>query len=201
MAIVRYLTHPQVRIDPSVPIPQWGLNKLGKARVAHLIASNALHGTRRILSSDEVKAIETAEPIADALGLPLEILPNSFENDRSATGFLPPEEFEAAADAFFAYPDTSIRGWETARAAQTRIIHAVTTALNASTKDTLIVGHGGVGTLLWCALQGVPISRDYDQGTAGGNIFVFPSNMRKPLSGWTPMETFPTKIARHGPLP
>lgn len=37
------------------------------------------------------------------------------ENDRSSTGFLPPEEFEVVADAFFAQPGVSVRGWETAQ--------------------------------------------------------------------------------------
>ena len=30
--IVRYLTHPQVQIDPDVPVPQWGLSPVGRAR-------------------------------------------------------------------------------------------------------------------------------------------------------------------------
>jgi len=47
------------------------------------------------------------------------------ENDRSATGYLEPQEFETTANAFFAYPERSIRGWETAQAAQTRIVEAV----------------------------------------------------------------------------
>jgi broad specificity phosphatase PhoE len=86
------------------------------------------------------------------------------ENDRSATGFLPPSEFEATADRFFAEPDWSVRGWETARAAQARIVAAVRTALLDISGDALFVEHGGVGTLLYCALRRVEIDRRYDQG-------------------------------------
>jgi hypothetical protein len=47
------------------------------------------------------------------------------ENDRSATGFLPPEEFERVADEFFGSPEKSARGWERAGDAQVRIVRAV----------------------------------------------------------------------------
>lgn len=87
---VRYLTHPQVQIDPAKPVPDWSLNATGAARVAALAADpGALGATRRIVSSAEVKALETARPLALALGLSVEIRPDMHENDRSATGFLP----------------------------------------------------------------------------------------------------------------
>ncbi|MCS3495855.1 hypothetical protein M2189_005186 [Bradyrhizobium japonicum] len=34
--IIRYLTHPQVQIDPTVPVPQWGLSPLGRTRTEAL---------------------------------------------------------------------------------------------------------------------------------------------------------------------
>ena len=68
-----------------------------------------------IISSAEVKAVETAMPLAKALGCAHIIRDRMHENDRSATGFLPPDEFEAVADQFFAHPDMSTRGWGTAR--------------------------------------------------------------------------------------
>ena len=113
---VRYQTHPQVRIDPAKPIPDWSLNATGAARVPALAADpGALAQTRRIISSNEAKALGTARPLAEALGAALEIRAAMHENDRSATGFLPPAEFEAVADQFFAHPAESVRGWETAQ--------------------------------------------------------------------------------------
>jgi len=38
--IVRYLTHPQVRIDPATPVPSWDLSEIGKQR-AEKIANAA----------------------------------------------------------------------------------------------------------------------------------------------------------------
>jgi hypothetical protein len=51
-----------------------------------------------------------AEIIAACLDLAIEIRPVMRENDRAATGFLPPAEFEVTADAFFARPRESVRG-------------------------------------------------------------------------------------------
>ena len=111
------------------------------------------------------------------------------ENDRSSTGFLPPHEFERVADTFFAAPDTSVRGWETARAAQARIVAEVTACIALYPEgDVLFVGHGAVGTLLWCHLAGVGIDRRHDQPAGGGNWFSFRDDDRRPDAGWRPME-------------
>ncbi|ANT61738.1 histidine phosphatase family protein [Salipiger sp. CCB-MM3] len=194
--LCRYLTHPQIIVDPALDVPRWHLSDAGRARIAALAASGALQGTTRMISSDETKALETAQPLADALGLRLEVRPAMHENDRSATGFLPPAEFEETADRFFAAPETSVRGWERAVDAQARILQEVSDCLaqlsqprQPSQGDTLFVGHGGVGTLLWCAVAGKPISRAHDQGPGGGgNVFAFTWTPRAVLTGWQPME-------------
>ncbi len=112
--IVRYLTHPQVQIDPHVPLPQWGLSPVGRARTETVAQAGWLANTTQIISSGERKAIETAGIIAGPLGIMIEIREAMHENDRSATGFLKPAEFEQVADRFFAEPYLSVRGWERA---------------------------------------------------------------------------------------
>ncbi|MGV8987120.1 MAG: histidine phosphatase family protein [Cypionkella sp.] len=190
--IVRYLSHPQVRIDPQVAVGLWSLSPVGRARVAALAGSGVLRGTTRVISSAEVKARETAGPLAAALGCVPEVRPDMHENDRTATGFVPEAEFETLADAFFAFPDRSVKGWETARDAQTRILRAMRACLAADgggdVGDLLIVGHGAVGTLLYCALSGLPISRLQDQPAGGGNVWTFRRESQRPIHGWTPME-------------
>src|ERR1700680_4971682 len=103
--LVGYLTHPQVQIDPAVPVPLWGLSDIGHARVKALVIAGWLSGTTQIISSAEHKAVETAEPLAAALGIELEIRAAMHENNRSATGFLPAREYESLANEFFAHPD------------------------------------------------------------------------------------------------
>lgn len=186
----RYLSHPQVVIDPAVDVRKWSLNTLGRSRVAALAASDALRGTTLIVSSAETKALETARLLAAALKCELQVRGRMHENDRSATGFLPPEEFEVVADQFFAYPDRSVRGWETAAAAQVRIFDEVQESLRCHKDgDVLFVGHGGVGTLLFCQLSHVPIGREYDQGPGGGGCyFEFSGLQSRPTTGWRRME-------------
>jgi broad specificity phosphatase PhoE len=187
-----YLSHPQVRIDPAVPVPRWGLSDIGRARVEALAAQSWIERFRRVVSSDEQKAIETADILAAALGLRTEVLPSLHENDRSATGFLPPPEFEATADLFFRHPDESVRGWERAADAQARILGGVMRALaSAPDSPAIFTGHGGVGTLLWCHCAGEPIGRGRDQKGGGGNHYLFDPSERIVLYGWRPMEEPP----------
>ncbi len=187
---IRYLTHPQILMDPTKPVPNWSLNDIGKRCVAALAASGSLAGTRHVISSAETKAVETATPLAHALGCRLEIREEMHENDRSATGFLPPDEFENVANQFFAHPEESVRGWETAKAAQNRIVAEVEECLGmCNTGDILFVGHGGVGTLLFCHLSGFPISREFDQGPGGGGCyFEFEGPRGNPKSQWQALE-------------
>lgn len=189
---VRYLTHPQVLVDPATPVPLWGLNAIGHARVAALAEAGWLRGTRRIVTSAERKALETAAPIAAAIELEPIVREAMHENDRSATGFLPLPEFEAVADRFFAQPERSIRGWERAIDAQTRIVREAETILNVNSMgDTLFIGHGAVGTLLYCHYARLPISRTHDQIGGGGQYFSFELSSRRILHAWRPMELPP----------
>ncbi|MEO9575298.1 MAG: histidine phosphatase family protein [Tateyamaria sp.] len=192
--VLRYLTHPQVVIAPDVPVPDWGLSEVGAARVAALcraVHNGTLAGTTSVFSSPECKALETARPLADELGCPCTVSPDSYENNRSATGYLPGPEFEALADGFFAQPETSVRGWEPALDAQSRITAAVSDISDgAPIGDILVVGHGAVGTLLYCARAGLPISRTHDQGAGGGGNFITYNRVTGvPLGGWCPIES------------
>lgn len=110
------------------------------------------------------------------------------ENDRTSTGYLPSEEFERVADAFFASPDKSIRGWEKAIDAQKRIVSQTEEVLqNHDHGNLLIVGHGAVGTLLFCHYSNFQISRQYDW-KGSGNYFSFRVDNRQVVHGWIPME-------------
>lgn len=142
----------------------------------------------RIVSSDETKARETAEVLAEATGLAVEVREGIGENDRSATGFLPPGEFDATADRFFAEPDRSVRGWERAVDAQARICDGLADLLDpADTRATVVVGHGGVGTLWYCSLTGQEISRRHDQ-PGQGHYFTVDVVSRGVLHPWRPID-------------
>jgi broad specificity phosphatase PhoE len=189
---IRYLTHPQVKIEPAVPVPSWGLSDVGRTRAEALADAGWLSGTTQIISSGERKAIETATIIAGELKVPVEVRDAMHENDRSATGFLAADEFETVADQFFAHPLASIRGWERAIDAQLRIVREVERVLARNRSgDLLFVGHGAVGTLLFCHYSGFAIDRAYDQPAGGGHCFTLVKDGRRVLHPWRRMEDVP----------
>ncbi len=182
-----FLTHAEVAIDPAVPVPDWGLSARGCERHEGFAASPELSRVTAIYASAERKAAEGAAIHAVSLGVDPVTVPALHENDRSATGYLPAAEFEATADRFFAEADSSIRGWETARAAQARIVAAVSTicALAPAGGDLLIVAHGAVGALLRCHLKRIDITRAEDQPPGGGCWFATGRDLGLPPSDWS----------------
>jgi broad specificity phosphatase PhoE len=174
MAALIFLTHPEVVIDPLVPVPRWPLNDTGRRRMAHF--ADALSGIRlsSIHASTEQKAMDGAAIVAERFGLPYRTHEDLGENDRSATGYIAPPEFWEVVDAFFARPHESIRGWERAIDAQARIVGAVRriAAEDHGSGDTLVVAHGGVGCLLMAHLQQVEIGRESRPTHSGGGCFM-----------------------------
>ncbi|WP_245515583.1 histidine phosphatase family protein, partial [Mesorhizobium sp. M2D.F.Ca.ET.206.01.1.1] len=94
----------------TIPVPAWGLSDIGRARAHAMLDQPWIASIARVVSSGERKAVETAEVLGRHLDLAVQVRERMHENDRSATGFLPPPEFEAVADRFFANPHESIRG-------------------------------------------------------------------------------------------
>jgi len=185
--MLRYVTHPEVHVDPAVPVPNWHLSERGRGRAVAMLEQPWLAAIGRIVSSDETKAIEIAQLVADHLRLPLEIRAGIGENDRSSLGFVPKAEFEALANAFFAEPERSIRGWERAIDAQRRIARGLADLLTPAERDVLVVGHGGVGTLWFCFLNGLPIDRRYDQ-PGQGHYFSVDQQTLRAEHGWRPID-------------
>jgi broad specificity phosphatase PhoE len=189
-----YISHAEVVIDPKVPTPNWGLSETGRARIEHFATRRLLPKNARIVASAEQKAEDTAAILADALGTDYEIDDCLGENDRSSTGYLGPEQFEAHAAKLFGEPDASVAGWETARDAQVRTISAVRdiAATHDPARLLVLVGHGCVGTLLKCHLGGRAIALAEDQRLTahpgGGNLFVFDLAEWRLLCDWTAIE-------------
>jgi broad specificity phosphatase PhoE len=189
---IRYLTHPQVKIEPAVPVPSWGLSDVGRIRTEALANAGWLSKTTQIISSGERKAIETAAIIAGLLKVTVEVRDAMHENDRSTTDFLAADEFETVADQFFTHPLVSIRGWERAIDAQLRIVREVERVLARNRSgDVLFVGHGAVGTLLFCHYSGLAIDRTHDQPGGGGHCFTLVRDGRRVLHPWRRMEDLP----------
>jgi broad specificity phosphatase PhoE len=185
---VLVVTHPEIIVDPAVPVPRWSLSDVGIARMRAFARRAALSGLRVVWSSTETKAIEAAGLLAAWHGLPVQVHPGLAEIDRSATGYLPHDEHFAVADEAFANPEHSIRGWERIADAQARMLAATEAVLAGHADgDLALVCHGGVATLLRCALLRVPISRALDQPGAG-HVWRFDAATRQVLTDWERIE-------------
>ena len=188
---IYFISHPDVLVDPDVPVPRWPLSERGRERMRLLLTHPWVGEIATVHCSDEQKAIDGAAILAGHLGIPFEEHADLGENDRSSTGYLARDEFQATADQFFAKPNTSVRGWERAVDAQRRIVEAVSrlVAVAPGTGPIAIVSHGGVGTLLLCHVLGEPISRRREQpGSTGGNYFVFELPPPRLVHDWAPIE-------------
>jgi broad specificity phosphatase PhoE len=196
-----FITHPDVTIDPAKPIERWGLSPRGRERMRALLGQPWLRQVGCVLSSSEQKALDGAEILLSALAVPYRVVPELGEFDRSSTGLLPPDEFLRLVDEFFRWPDRSIRGWEPAAQAQSRVLAAVRAAAanwlasppDAKATDLAFIAHGAVGALLLAHLSGAAISRDFAQpspaptdppGSGGGNYFRFSLRSLELAHGW-----------------
>lgn len=184
-----FLTHPEVVIDPAIPVPAWPLSQLGRARMTRF-AEMLTGEVAAIWCSGERKARDGAEILSGRWRAPIEIDPALGENDRSATGYIGPPEFWEVVAQFFERPHESIRGWETARNAQTRIVAAIDRVLDkAPGGDVVVVSHGGVGRLLMAHWQGVGIGDEARPGHPGGGCwFTLDRDPPALAGGWRTIE-------------
>jgi len=199
MPLIYYIAHPDVVKDPLVPVPRWPLSARGRERMAALLARPWVAALGAVYCSDEQKALDGATILAGHLGLAPIVRPELGEVDRSSTGWLPEEEHAAAARLLFERPGESVLGWETARAAQRRIVAAIETILSsvgenegggAGDRSVAIVAHGAVGTFYVCHLLGVPISMAHAQpGRDGGYYYCFDAASRRLVHGWTRIDS------------
>lgn len=144
-----------------------------------------------VYCSDEQKAIDGAEILGRHTGIDIRQVKDLGENDRSSTGFLEPAIFESTADQFFASPEQSVQGWETAIDAQSRIVEAVRKIEreDTATGSIAIISHGAVGTLLYCFLADKAIDRRWDQpGSGGGNYLKLQFEPTMKCDWWQPVD-------------
>ena len=71
MPIAYFITHLDVLIDLSVPVPDWPLSPRGRERMVRLPGQPWAGGLRALWCSKERKARDGAEILAGALGLPV----------------------------------------------------------------------------------------------------------------------------------
>ena len=145
MAKLILIKHAPPQIEPGVPPHEWKLSAAGREKASALAERLRPHRPSIVFTSDEPKAVETAEIVAKALGVLHEVVPGLHEHDRSNVPQMPTREFISSVALFFKKPTELVLGLETAEQARRRITVAMDRILaDNETRDVAVVTHGTV---------------------------------------------------------
>jgi broad specificity phosphatase PhoE len=140
--------HAAPLVDPALPAARWPLSDSGRAACGPLAAALVQVAPRRIVTSDEPKAIETGQLLGRALGAEVTLGTGLHEHDRTGVPVLAPAAWQDAMAGFFALPDQRVLGRESATEAADRFAAAVARVLaEVPTGNLAIVAHGTVMSL------------------------------------------------------
>lgn len=152
MRRVILVRHASPARNPAVPAREWALSAAGQADAVQLAELLAPYAPSVVVASDELKAQQTAQPLAGRLGLSVDVLPGLHEHERRAAKYLDAETFQATMARFFAEPDMLVFGEETAHQALARFTAAVDSVLaRYPDGDIAIFTHGTVLSLFAAA--------------------------------------------------
>jgi broad specificity phosphatase PhoE len=129
-----FVRHAAVELDLDSPASTWRLSEEGRIAAAEL--ATRLAPVRRVLTSPEPKAIDTAVPLAEASGVPLELDDRLREVGR-AVNVADYDEHRGAVRAYLS--GDPVEGWEDAAAARARFAAAL-----EKVDDAAVVTHGTV---------------------------------------------------------
>lgn len=149
LILVRHsISQPQ----PGISAHQWTLTAEGQSRCAALAAQLRPYQIARVATSDEPKAIVTAQLLATHLEIqtPLVVETDFRETRRETAPYFDSEgEFHAAVHAAMNRPDEVIFGEESFNDARRRITLALGRLMTAHRSETLaVVTHGTIMSLL-----------------------------------------------------
>ena len=148
--------HSISRQDPTVSAHQWTLTEEGLARCELLARHLQAHQPSVIVSSEEPKAVQTAQAVADRLRLPHHTEHDLHEHRRTSAPYGTQAEFEARIRRLLEHPDQLVFGDETGGAACDRFQAAIEKLLAHHPQQTLAaVTHGTVMTLFLARVAGV----------------------------------------------
>lgn len=149
-----FLRHAETLVSSDSPANEWHLTPFGLRESTELAASGVLGEIDAIVSSDEMKAIQTAEPFARMFGLEIESNHNFRELNRNSGPLLAREEYLSCVQEVLRNPSARPNGWECAADALTRTKKGVQQIMSQyGSKRVLVVSHGLVLTLYFADLQ------------------------------------------------
>jgi len=146
------IKHASPFVIPGTPPEKWRLSDKGKEACLPLADAIKPLAPTVIVSSEEPKAIETAEIVANQLGVPHATAAGLHEHDRSNVPHMRSGEFISYVELFFRKPHERVLGRETADKCAARFDQAVKDALAKHPDETIaVIAHGTVLALFLAA--------------------------------------------------
>lgn len=152
---IYFFRHGKTFVDNSTPIADWVLTEDGAKKAKEVSDSDVFDDVDIIYSSKEIKAIQTAQPVAEKLNkeiLQVKELGELFRPNGHSIGL---DRYNEIKEKLYADFDYSEDGWETINHALERFSKAVKQIDEKHEgKNILIVAHGTVMTIFFAKLQG-----------------------------------------------
>jgi len=146
--------HAAVELRHDSPAAEWDLNEAGR-RAAELLAREPVfRGVEAVASSPEGKALDTAGPIAAALGVPVVVDEGLGEVLRAGQRVVGRDAYVELVRSYFA--GEQVPGWEPVGTAADRFTASVERVLGEIAGDVCLVTHGLVASLYLARLRGLP---------------------------------------------
>jgi 2,3-bisphosphoglycerate-dependent phosphoglycerate mutase len=164
-----------VRIDPGLGVPaDPPLTERGHEQAARLADWLAAEGIDHVVTSPKRRSVETAAPLASALGLEVEVLDDLREYDADADEYIPVEHMRAAKDdRWFAMIEGRWEeyGGEPVHTFRARVVPSIEQLVERHPGGrVVVVSHGGIINIyladmlgieppMWCHPEYTSISR------------------------------------------
>lgn len=144
------IKHSIPTISSEIPSNKWTLSEEGIQKANLFVLNLEKYNFKRIFSSDEPKAIETANIFGGKLNKEVEIIKGIHEHERNSNRVIyPKEQWEELMRSFFEFPNKLIFGDETATEARIRFRTSILKLVSANPpdEDIVVVTHGTVMSL------------------------------------------------------
>jgi len=142
------IKHAMPKIDTSKSSRHWELSPEGRQSCIPLAEAIKTYSPQQMITSDEPKARDTGQMVANHLNIPCSSVPNLHEHDRQNAPFITDKiQWHNTIQTFFNQPNALIFGNETATQARERFTQAIHHTLTNHTGTLAITTHGTVISL------------------------------------------------------
>ncbi|MHA2141074.1 MAG: histidine phosphatase family protein [Candidatus Thorarchaeota archaeon] len=149
------MKHGKTAIDRNFPVHDWPLTEEGLRQVEALVSSGIFDSVDSIFSSTEPKAMQTAQPFADRLGIDIVSFPELRELDRAKGGFLSKAKYQQSVKEIL-NRHAVVTGWELRENALSRFQSGIMKIMSKDDFDqALLISHGLVLSMHFADLLGV----------------------------------------------